>query len=335
MTTLGWFETGLTLLVIELIYLRTARRLRIIDLPNERSMHMDQAIIRGGGIVCWVAAMGVFAYAGFSKPWFYLGLALVAGISFLDDLRSVPSRIRLSIQSLSVTLLLFQNNLLTLESGIGLVALVLGVGMLNAYNFMDGVNGMTALYSLVTLGTLTYLNPEKSTNSHVLLLNVEIIALLVFAGFNVRRRAICFAGDVGSITVGFVVLQSTITATLDYKTYLPLLLLAVYGVDTMLTMIQRLYLRQNILLPHRMHLFQELVHKAGWSHLQVSGTYAFVQLTLNLLILITLEKEAPVQWLLAALIITGLSTVYGAVKWRLAHRTTQKRPLPVQEAALQ
>jgi UDP-N-acetylmuramyl pentapeptide phosphotransferase/UDP-N-acetylglucosamine-1-phosphate transferase len=206
--------------------------------------------------------------------------------------------------------------------------------MLNAYNFMDGVNGMTALYSLVTLGTLTYLNPAKSTNPHALLLNVEIIALLVFAGFNVRRRAICFAGDVGSIAVGFVVLQGILTVTLAYKTYLPVLLVAVYGVDTILTIIQRLYLRQNILLPHRMHLFQELVHKAGWSHLRVSGTYAFVQLMLNILILTALEKEALVQWVLAILIIAGLSVVYVGTKWRLSDRPAQKKPFPMVETAL-
>jgi UDP-GlcNAc:undecaprenyl-phosphate/decaprenyl-phosphate GlcNAc-1-phosphate transferase len=334
MTNLGWLGTGLILLGVEFAYLRLARQFRIVDLPNERSMHTDQAIVRGGGIICWVAAMGVFAYSGFAKPWFYMGLTLVAGISFLDDIQQVPSRIRLIVQTLAVTLLLYQNDLLGFESGIGLIILLAGIAMLNAYNFMDGVNGMTALYSLITLGTLTYLNQTTATDAYSLLFNVEIVALLIFAGFNVRRRAICFAGDVGSITMAFVVLQGILTVALTYKTCLPILLLAVYGVDTAFTMIQRFYLRQNILLPHRMHLFQELVHKGGWSHLRVSGTYAFVQLMLNVLVLINLEKPAQIQWLTALLMATGLSVVYVGIKWRLAYVTTQKKPLPGIEAAL-
>jgi UDP-N-acetylmuramyl pentapeptide phosphotransferase/UDP-N-acetylglucosamine-1-phosphate transferase len=322
MTTLGWLGTGVLLLGLQLVYLRLARRFRIVDLPNERSMHTDQAIVRGGGIICWVAAMGVFVYAGFPSPWFFLGLTLVAGISFMDDLRDVPSWQRVLVQLLAVALLLYQNDLSVLASGIGLVALLMGVGLLNAYNFMDGVNGMTALYSLITLGTLSYLN--QSTDTYSLLLNIEIPALLVFAGFNVRRRAICFAGDVGSITLAFVVLQGILTAVLESRSYLPVLLLAVYGVDTALTIGQRLYLRQIIVLPHRMHLFQELVHKGGWSHLQVSGMYAFVQLGLNVLLSTTLNESGQIQWLVALLILTFLSFVYVSAKWRLAYVTTQK-----------
>ncbi|QKZ12682.1 hypothetical protein [Spirosoma sp. KUDC1026] len=335
MTNLAWLATGLMLLGAELAYLRLARQFRIIDLPNERSMHTDRAIVRGGGIICWVAAMGVFAGSGFAKPWFYLGSVLVAGISFMDDLRSVPSPIRLLVQGLAGALLLYQNGLFGFENGSSLVMLFVCVAMLNAYNFMDGVNGMTALYSLLTLGTLLYLSQTKATDTYSLLFKVEMLALLVFAGFNVRRRAICFAGDVGSITVAFIVLQGVLAAVLQYKTYLPVLLLAVYGVDTVLTIVKRLYLRQNILLPHRMHLFQELVRKGGWSHRRVSGVYAFVQLLLNVLLLITLEKPVEVQWLTASLILAGLSVVYISAKWRLTYVTAQKKPLPGMETALQ
>jgi UDP-N-acetylmuramyl pentapeptide phosphotransferase/UDP-N-acetylglucosamine-1-phosphate transferase len=334
MITLGWFGTGLLLLGLKVIYLQLARRFHIVDLPNERSMHTDQAIVRGGGIICSIAAMGVFAYAEFSRPWFYLGLMLVAGISFMDDLRSVPGWQRLLVQTLAVALLLHQNNISALEIGIGLIALLAGAGMLNAYNFMDGINGMTALYSLTTLGTLAYLNQSKPTDTYTLLLNTEMLALLVFAGFNVRRRAVCFAGDVGSITLAFVGLQGVLTVVLESGSYLPVLLLAVYGVDTSLTIVQRLYLRQTIVLPHRMHLFQELVHRGGWSHLQVSGMYAFVQLLLNVLLLTTLNESGQIQWLVALLIVTSLSFIYVGAKWRLAYVTAQKKPFPVIETAL-
>ena len=273
----------LTILLIaaQLVNVRLARRLGWFDMPNERSMHQNSTTIRAGGVVFYLAALGAWVLGGFNQPYFLVGLTAAALVGFWDDLRAVPIRYRLGVQALAIGLLLAQTGTLPGYCWVGVAWLLAGISLLNAINFMDGINGMTVLYGIVTVLTLWFLQRLETIPA---LFPAVLIALLIFGYGNVRKRAIWFAGDVGSMSVGFISLYGLLNAINQYQTYLPVLLFAVYGVDTGLTFLHRLWLRQNVLQAHRQHLFQLLVHRAGWSHIRVSGLYALTQLGINALV---------------------------------------------------
>lgn len=305
---------AILLLGVQAGYLRLARHIGLTDRPNERSSHSDPTTIRGGGILFFVAALAAFAYSGFAHPYFFAGLTLVALISFLDDIRPVPNRYRLSAQFVGVALLLYETGLLTHEMGTIAGLLIVGVGILNTYNFMDGINGMTALHSLVGVGTLWFWQWQFHLPLSGDILPFSFISLLLFSYLNARRQAVCFAGDVGSVSIGFIMLLPLIQTIIHAETYLPVLILAVYGVDTTLTILYRLYQRENIFRAHRLHLFQGLVHRLNWPHLRVSSAYALVQLVINVLIIDALKWSHPSQWMLAGGILATLSGLYVVVK---------------------
>lgn len=306
----------LLLLGAEVSYLRLARRLKIMDQPNERSAH-GQPTVRGGGIVFVVAAGLAEAVLGWPHPYFLTGLMLVAGISFWDDWRSLPNRYRVAVQFGAVALLGRETGVWPEAAWLYAGWLIVGVGILNAGNFMDGINGMTAFYGLVTTATLGVWYGQTGDAEAVGLYSFVGISLLIFSYFNARPRAVCFSGDVGSVSLAFLMLYGVARLIVREQTYLPLLLLAVYGTDTILTIGHRFYLRQNIFRAHRLHLFQWLVHRTGWPHLRVSALYAGIQFGINLLIMKTLRWQTDKQWLLAGTILLTLTVGYVAVKRRL------------------
>lgn len=321
MTLTLYVSLATFLLGAELLYLRLARRLGIVDTPNARSSHTDLTI-RGGGVLFFVAALLAFVYVDCQWLLFLAGLTLVTVVSFLDDLRPLANRYRIGTQVVAMALLLRETGAYVPDGWsdvlmLGAVLLV-GVGTLNAYNFMDGINGITALYSLVAVLTLWFWNAETAFAPDVEpLLAFVVIALLIFSFFNVRPKAVCFAGDVGSVSVGFIIVYALLRLSVQAHTYLPVLLLSVYGIDSVLTIVHRLYLRQNIFKAHRLHLFQLLVHRAGWPHLRVSVTYALVQAGINVVVLAALHWPVQAQWVLAATLLGALAVCYVALKRRL------------------
>lgn len=303
------------LVALEWGYIGLARRLRLVDRPNARSSHAEPTV-RGGGLIIVLAAMAAGLTDRQPSPWFMGGLGLVALISFVDDILPVPNRYRLAVQLLAVVALLVQLGLVPIAGWVLLPVLLVGVGTLNACNFMDGINGITALYSLVTLSTLWWLGRHDSYTSG--LLPATLMGVLAFSLFNVRRKALCFAGDVGSVSVGFIILYPLGQLILREGSLLPLLLLAVYGVDSVLTILHRLWLGQNIFQAHRMHLFQWLVHRQGWSHLRVSGLYALVQGVVNGAVYWGFREPASTQTWLAFGLLAALAVTYCLTKKRLA-----------------
>ena len=148
-----------------------------------------------------------------------------------------------------------------------------------------------------------------------------LIALVIFSYFNARRKAICFAGDVGSISVGFIIFYGMVTSITHYHTYLPLLLLAVYGVDSGLTIVYRLQQRQNIFQAHQLHLYQWLVRERGWSHLRVATLYALIQTGINGLVIWSIDRPAPYHFMLAGFVLGGLVVGYISERWVLTDST--------------
>ncbi|GAB2552709.1 MraY family glycosyltransferase [Spirosoma aerophilum] len=306
----------------EWLYIRLARRAGWYDAPNARSSHEKATIVRAGGFIIYLAAMGSCWLGKADTSLFGFGLTILALVSFRDDFVSVPKRYRLAVHLLAVGLFLMQERLVP-GQWYGVAGLLfVGVGIVNAYNFMDGINGITALNSLLTIGTFWYWGAWSSEETDPLWPTV-FIALLIFSYVNVRRQAICFAGDVGSISIGFIVLYGLMEAILRGHTYLPLLCLSVYGVDTAGTIIYRLYHRQPIFRAHRLHLFQQLVHEAGWPHLRVSALYTIVQAVINLLVITAMDWLPLKQLALAVSLLSVLMGIYGWARHRI-NRARQK-----------
>ncbi|GAB3789759.1 glycosyltransferase family 4 protein [Spirosoma horti] len=297
---------ALFLIGAEALYILFARWAGLFDKPNGRSAHQNETTVRAGGFVFYPAVMVAIGSGEANRLYLGAGLTAIMIVSFWDDVSSVPKRYRLAIHVLAVGLLLMQERGALSSWYFVAGLLVLGVGIVNAYNFMDGINGMTAFYSLITVVTLWFWQarlPAETDN----LFPCLCIALLIFGYVNARRQALCFAGDVGSITMGFMVLYSLLEMINQSHTYLPILFLSVYGVDTGTTLVYRLYLRQNIFRAHRLHLFQLLVHQTHWSHLPVSALYAAIQVGINILVLMAMQWPPTSQFLLAGAVLGSLT----------------------------
>lgn len=265
------------LLFVELAYFKIADYFNIIDKPNERSSH-TRITLRGGGIIFYFGALVYFILSGWHDPWFFLGLTLISIISFVDDVRSVSQGIRLVFHFAAMLMLFAQWGLYTEFPWWYLfVALIVCTGIINAYNFMDGVNGITGGYSLVVLGALSYINQRVIAFMDQELLSMVILAVFVFCLFNFRKKAKCFAGDVGSVSIAFVVLFALGKLILTTGNVGYIVLLAVYGVDSVLTIIHRIMLHEPIGLPHRKHLYQIMANELRIPHVMVSLVYMIVQ----------------------------------------------------------
>ena len=307
-----------TLFVCELLYFRLADRWRVVDKPNVRSSHSTETV-RGGGIVFPLAgSLGFFLY-GYGSHLFLAGLVLIAAVSFLDDVRPLPNKIRLGVHLLALLFLFAQWNLFQQYPLLVLPALIFCAGIINAWNFMDGINGITGGYSLVVLTGLAFVNHFRSPFVDPNIITVFIVSLLVFNFFNFRTKARCFAGDVGSISMAFVVvylLGSLILATGDLAA---ICFVAVYGVDSVLTIIHRLLLKENIFQAHRKHLYQLLANERKVPHLWVSLLYMGIQAGIIVGYFFLVNQGTLVIGTYVCFVCAALAMVYAAVKSKWHH----------------
>lgn len=304
----------LLLFACELAYFRIADRYNIIDKPNERSSHTS-ITLRGGGTIFYIGMLLYAAFFGSAYPWFLVGLTLIAGVSFVDDVHSVPNKFRLVIQFTAMLLMFFQLGLLThFPWWYVVIALIVCTGIINAYNFMDGINGITGGYSLAVILPLVYVNTRTHfIDSHLLI--VATLSLLVFGFFNFRKRARCFAGDVGSVGMAFIVVFALGKLILQTGDFTYILFLALYGVDTVLTICHRLMLHENIGQAHRKHAYQLMANELGIPHVRVATFYMIAQLAISFgLVLSPME-----HWGYLLLILGGLCLSYVAFMKKYYH----------------
>ncbi len=278
MGAIVYFSVFAVLVISAVGYFAIAKRFNIVDKPNARSSH-NNITIRGGGVLFPLAGILFFVSAGFPHFYFFSGLLLIAVVSFLDDITHLPLKVRLSAQFLAIFLMLYEANVLEVNGWLMLLALVVATGTINAYNFMDGINGITSLYSLVVLLGLWLFNQSVQFISPDYLYFLAL-ANVVFLFFNFRPKgsAKCFAGDVGSVSLAFLIIFPLILLIIKTQNLLYILLLLVYGVDSVVTILYRLRRKENIFEAHRTHLYQYLANEAGWSHQIVSFLYAVIQL---------------------------------------------------------
>ncbi len=297
------------LFVAELIYFRIADKFNIVDKPNERSSH-SAVVLRGGGVIFLVAAWVWGAFFGFPYPWFLAGMTLVAGVSFVDDIRSLPDSVRLVAQFAGAALAIYQLDMLHWELWwMVALAFVVYVGASNVINFMDGINGITAGYSLAVIAMLTLVNdgvfPAAAGMANFVdadLLYVMVMALAVFCFFNFRPKgkAVCFAGDVGSVGIAFVllfVLGKAVMVTGDVTWFVFLL---VYGVDGCCTIVHRIMLHENLGAAHRKHAYQIMANELKIGHVKVASLYMAMQLVVSLGFVCLCPDDVLCHWLYLA-----------------------------------
>lgn len=286
-TLLSYVIVLVLLLAAELFYFRIADWFNIIDKPNERSSH-NYITIRGGGIIWWVAAL-LFLLFHFSSQglWFFAGITLIAGVSFWDDVQNLGQKVRLLFHLLAMSCAFYLAGVLGVYPWWAIViGYIVFIGIVNAYNFMDGINGITGLYSLVVLGALQYVNLSYGNFVHPDLIWYPMLASGVFLFFNFRKRAKCFAGDVGSVAIAFWIVTLLLLLIVKTSNLIWLGFLMVYGVDAVMTIVHRIGLKQNIMEAHRLHFYQILANERKVSHRVVSLIYFAVQLLCSALIIV-------------------------------------------------
>lgn len=299
------------LLAIESVYFKTADKLNIIDKPNERSSH-SKIVLRGGGIIFLIGVWIWAAFFGFQYPWFLIAVTLAAGVSFVDDIHSLPDSVRLVAQFMAMGLIFYQLDMIHLDLWWALIlALIVCVGATNIYNFMDGINGITAGYSLAVLVPLALRNVQGEFVEQSLI-GVTILSVLVFAFFNFRpkNKAKCFAGDVGSVGIAFILLFMIGCLVMKTGDITWLVFLIVYGVDGCCTIVHRIILHENLGQAHRKHAYQLMANELGMSHVTVSLIYMVLQLVISLVMVYLIPSSVMAHWIYLACVLVVLVCAY-------------------------
>ncbi|WP_177765346.1 MraY family glycosyltransferase [Flavobacterium sp. I3-2] len=305
----------IVLFVIELIYFKIADKYNIIDKPNERSSHTT-ITLRGGGVIFYFGALIFFIFSGFQYPYFFLGLTAITVISFLDDIFTLSNRIRLSIHLTSVLLMFYQVGLFELSLWLIPIALILCIGIINAYNFMDGINGITVSNSLAILILLAISNLQINfVDANIIY--YTILSCLVFGFYNFRNKAKCFAGDVGSVCIAFIVVFLIALLIIKTQNINYILFLTVYGLDTVLTIVRRLSKKENIFEAHRSHLYQYYANENKSNRLLISSIYGLLQLLIGIIVIYCTRFNLTIQIISSISIIVIFGLIYLYLKYNL------------------
>lgn len=331
------------LLVVEQVYFKIADKCNIIDKPNERSSH-SSIVLRGGGVIFSLSMLVWFVMTSASGGWttvaeygpFLVGLLLVAGVSFWDDVRSLPDSVRLVVQFIAMGLMSWSMGIFTVESYelgvmnqwmqilliivLVLAALIVCVGATNIINFMDGINGITAGYSLAVLVPLTLLNRDFAFIDTSFLI-VATLGVLVFCIFNFRPKgkAKCFAGDVGSISIAFIMLFAIGRLVVQTQDVTYLIFLLVYGVDGCLTICHRILLHEKLGEAHRKHAYQLMANELKIGHVKVSLLYMSLQLIVSFGFIFICPNTVMAHWIYLGGSLMLFSIAYALFKKKYYH----------------
>lgn len=329
-TWITYLIIAVILMAAELVYFRIADRCNIIDKPNQRSSH-SAIVLRGGGIIfligmlVWAIAVlcGAFSETHQVYPWFLLAVTLAAGISFVDDIHSLPDSVRLVVQFIAMGLMilqlflsargegLFGDSNLLINIVVVVATLVVCVGATNIYNFMDGINGITAGYSFAVLLPLILVNARIGFIDQSFLL-VALLAVLAFSTFNFRPKgkAKCFAGDVGSVGMAFILLFAIGMLIMKTGDITWLLLLLVYGIDGCLTICHRIMLHERLGEAHRKHAYQIMANELKMEHPAVAIIYTAIQIVISLVFIYLIPDTVVAHWLYLSGMLLLLSLIY-------------------------
>ncbi len=299
-------------LLYTFLYLRIARKYEIEDIPNQRSSHQYHTI-RGAGLIFIPILLSTIPILGADQFVLIAALCIGGLTGFADDLLDMKRRYRLMLYALAVALAIVAAGLLQKDISwyISILAFIITLGTVNTYNFMDGINGISLLYALVLVLSLWFFQVE---------LQLELLQEPVFYGLvtsifilcylNVRKRAKAFIGDAGSIFLGIFSAFAILGLINETNNPVYIILLAVYGVDSVGTILLRLTRKENIFSAHRLHMYQMLANEKGYGHLSVSASYAFVQLLINTILILSIRSARFDTFILLPLTLGILVMVY-------------------------
>lgn len=318
------------------LFMKLAHRYGLHDHPTGRSSHHSPTVTGMGilvvlAVLIYVAWQFIFKHESPLPLSFLIGFILLTGISFLDDMFFLKHSLRLVFQCVAAILLVysfpFQSNGIEYFL-IGIASVVFSIGVINSYNFMDGINGMLSLHSLLVLTCFAYLNQNLKDESGVRITFTSLnfilsvaIPMAIFSFFNIRKKALAFIGDVGSVGIAFIIMFLMGNLLLTTGNYTYLLLFSTFGADAGLTVIYKLILRENIFVPHRDFLFKKLVHRAKLPHIKVSFYYFLVQAIINIIVIALPQNLKPsLQLSVLFIAMTALVTLYIIIQNRLSFR---------------
>ena len=316
------------LLMLELAYFKIADKFNIIDKPNERSSH-STIVLRGGGIIFAISMVIWFIWQMVQGEWctmqgylpFLVGLILIAGVSFIDDVHSLPDSVRLVAQFVAMALMFWSMGIMNWDMWwIVPLALIVCVGATNIINFMDGINGITAGYALAMLIPLALLNKEYGFIDESYLI-VAILGVLVFSIFNFRPKgkAKCFAGDVGSIGIAFIILFAAGRLIIQTGDLTYFILILIYGVDGVLTICHRIMLHENLGEAHRKHAYQLMCNELKIGHVKISLLYMALQLAVSLGFIYLIPNTAAAHWIYFVCMCVVFAIAYVLFKMKYYH----------------
>lgn len=320
------------LLALELLYFRVADKFNIIDKPNERSSH-SSIVLRGGGIIfmlsLWIwwliGLLPIFSGVEFPNTsdnlWFILSVTLIAGVSFIDDIRSLSDSVRLVAQFVAMVMMFYQLDILHLDMWwVVILALIVFVGASNVINFMDGINGITGAYTMASLIPVYLINLKGGFIDNSLI-RIVILANIVFCYFNMRPKgkAKCFAGDVGSIGIAYILLFMIGSVIIRMGDITYLVFLVVYGVDGCLTICHRILLHEPLGEAHRKHAYQLMCNELKIGHVKVSLLYGGLQLLISLGFIYLCPDTVTAHWMYLVSALIVLSVAYVLFKMKYYH----------------
>jgi UDP-N-acetylmuramyl pentapeptide phosphotransferase/UDP-N-acetylglucosamine-1-phosphate transferase len=322
------------LVVAELVYFKIADKCNIIDKPNERSSH-STIVLRGGGIIfslsmiAWAVLMVVQGQNIMPYLPFMAGLILIAGVSFIDDVHSLPDSVRLVAQFVAMALMFWSMGIMNWDMWwIVPIALIVCVGATNIINFMDGINGITAGYALAMLVPLALLDSgfkiqDSSVSGFIepSYLIVAILGVLVFSIFNFRPKgkAKCFAGDVGSIGIAFIILFAAGRLIIQTGDLTYFILILIYGVDGVLTICHRIMLHENLGEAHRKHAYQLMCNELKIGHVKISLLYMVLQLAVSLGFIYLIPNTPAAHWIYFISMCVVFAIAYVLFKMKYYH----------------
>ncbi len=293
-----------------------------------RTYQRDQSSpVVGGGFIYWMSIVILYCTLYLVVPWkdkvWVIGLTLLAFTCWYDDIRPLPVMPRIIIQLLAVASLICQ--LCCLHScawpwWVVILGAILAIWQLNAWNFMDGINGITGTMAIAVAIPLIVCAPISIKDETFLNLAIGLIVIcasLAFLIFNFRNKAKCFAGDVGSVSIAFILMFLWGNILVVNHNWWTIVFFAVYLVDAGLTLLLRVLKHENVFRPHRKHAYQQLVYRYGWNPLIVSTLYALIQLGLSIIAISI--SSLSLKYVYVGLVFLALSVLYFGIVRRRNH----------------
>lgn len=323
---MNYIFLSIILILLLKLYIKLADKYNIIDKPNSRSSHSN-ITVRGGGIIFPLGALIWFMWSGFQYPMFFIGLVIISLVSFIDDISPLSNKIRITIQFTSILLLFSELGFNLFPWWIWIIIWVIATGTINAFNFMDGINGITGSYSLsVLLGFWVVNNYQVEFIANEFIYCVAV-SLIVFSFYNFRTKAICFAGDVGSVSIAFILTFILAKLIIQTNDLIYILFLSIYGVDTVTTIIYRLWQHENIFEAHRKHVYQLLANELKIAQLLVSAAFSSLQLLICIMVYLTINKDFSklTNQVLGFSILTIIILLFYGIRYKINNKLVEQK----------